>query len=123
MSYIRPFGDAITSPSQVDPTLPKSGGPVQSPPFDPNSSITVGEVTPTRVPCDALPADSPWKRPGQVCAPQPGDGGGLLDSVDRLIASWQGQPTTAPAADNTSTLLMLAGAGALAYFLLRKKRG
>lgn len=110
MSYFRrSLGDGdgpITSPSQVD------------------DSIIVGEVTPNRVPCSALPADSPWRRPGQVCAP----------TIFESLREWFGLDPESPTSGTTSpaptqaassdgpSLALLAGVGALAWYLMRKKR-
>lgn len=121
MSYHRKgFGDPITDPSQVD------------------GSIIVGEVGPSRVGCAQLPADSPWKEPGEVCYSPPGTvagaGGGILDllglSLDKLrtgVAAITGTtptPTTAPAETSSGPpWLLLGGIAVGAYFLLRKKKG
>ncbi len=117
MSYHRRNGlgdGAITDPSQVDSTL-------------------IGTVAPTRVDCAALPADSPWKQPGQVCAPS----STVLDFfngvIDRITGNTPVAPTAAvtPATPDTATtgpssnlpsLLLLAAVGGVGYYLLRKKR-
>lgn len=104
MSYIRPMGDGpITHPSEVE-----------DPPI----------VPPTRVSCDELPADSPWKRPGQVCAPPP-DGQPWFDAIKDLFFPDSNQTPTVPSetpqsSGSTPWLLLVAGGG-LAYYLLRKK--
>lgn len=116
MSYVRPLGQdgPITDPSQVDDTI-------------------VGEVGPTRVSCDALPADSPWRRPGQVCAPP---GKSLWDVVkDWLAPNGAPAPTPAPTPDDAQTqtsqtaqsmgvspLVILGGAAALYYLVRSRKR-
>ncbi len=122
------FGDAITDPSQVDPSL----GPA---PQDPDSTV-VGTVQADRKSCDALPADSPWRQPGQVCGPVKN---WLTDLVDNIKNTF-GQPmapapssssdaaaSASSAADgvDTSKLLLLAGLGGAAYwyFTKKKKRG
>lgn len=109
MSYLRPMGDPITDPSQVEDTI-------------------VGEVPPTRVQCATLPADSPWRRPGQVCEPS------ILDQIFDWLrtagtaAPPTGTPTdasTPPSSSDTSSLtpiLLLGGAAAAAYYLTRKKK-
>jgi len=119
MSYHRRFhgmGDdgTITSPSQVDPSLPPSG------------SVIVGEVSgPKRVNCEDLPADSYWRQPGKPCAPVPG----MFD----FLADLFGKPTTAapPTASSVATqaassplpmILLLGGLAAGGYYLTRKKK-
>ncbi len=117
MSYVRPMGDGpITDPSQVDDT------------------IVIGETTPKRVTCDELPADSPWRKPGQVCAPQ--TGGGLFDDLLKQLFPSSGggaagagtgaqtDMTTAPGSGGGSgkTLLLLGAAGLAAYYLFGKRR-
>lgn len=117
MSYFRPMGDGpITDPSQVD------------------DSLIVGEVPPTRVQCIELAADSPWRRPGQVCAdaplPTPGPLGPMIDAVRSILdQATGGGATTAPDGaappathDDGPNLWLWGGAGVLAYYLLRKKR-
>lgn len=114
MGYTRNYysmGDdgPITHPSQVD------------------DSIIVGTVPPKRVDCAALPADSPWRKPGQVCAPSTG-----LTDLLKSIAESLTQPivgavsaVTPPAPTPSSTgpsLLLLAALGGAGYYLLRKKR-
>lgn len=111
MSYFRSVGDAITDPSQVDPSLP------------PKDSVIVGnDVGVKRVPCDQLPADSLARQPGQVCGPP---AQGITDWLLSLIRP--GYTTTAPApADtgmsDTTKLLLAGGAAAALYYLYRKKR-
>ena len=103
MSYFRPgMGQEgpITDPSQVDSTI-------------------VGEVSPTRVECASLPADSPWRQPGQVCGPT---------LLDRLRDWLREGPTTAAsstattAASDGGSVLLLGGLALAGYYLLRKKR-
>jgi hypothetical protein len=110
------FGDGpVTSPTQVD-----------IPVADPTESVIVGEVSPKRVACEDLPADSPWRRPGQVCsAPGP-------NMIDQLVA-WL-TPSARPVATATSvatplaeesmlpTLALLALAGGGAYYLYKSKK-
>lgn len=107
------FGDGpVTSPTQVDVPVP-------------DESVVVGEVTPKRVSCDELSADSPFRRPGQVCAAD-ASGPTLLD---RLLG-WLGtSPAPAPAAvlpapeeSMLPTLAILALAGGGAYYLYKKKK-
>lgn len=126
MSYFRPMGDdgPITSPSQVDG--------VRSPPiWNPGGeSVVVAEVPAKRVECSALPADSPWRRPGQVCA-DTSDGlfdmiGGALKKIGDAVVSGVSAlpaPTTGAAAPTDPPwALIVAGGGLAAYLLLRKKR-
>lgn len=109
MSYFRrpPMaGDGpITSPSQVDDT------------------IDAGTVGPTRVECSALPADSPWRRPGQVCAaaadtPSPLDF--ISSEIDKAID--QARAAAGAGGGGVPTWIMLAAAGGAAYLLMRKKK-
>ncbi len=106
MSYFRrPMGDPITDPSQVD------------------DSIIVGEVPPTRVNCSQLPADSPFRAPGQVCANAPLPGNDLWDAIKGVIGGSASSSASSPASgDSGTTLLMLGGAGIAAYYLMRKKK-
>lgn len=117
MSYTRrrrPFGDEegpITSPAQVD------------------DEIIVGTVPPKRVDCAALPADSPWRRPGQVCAPSP-IAEFFSDLYDKLFPpsppGTTSAPTPAPPAPAPTSsgppLLLLAAAGGVGYYLLTRKK-
>lgn len=100
MSYIHPMGDGpITSPSQVDDPV----------------------VPPTRVACQDLPADSPWRNPGQVCADSPIST--IFDPIVDIIAETFDKPaTSAPGAAGGPNWMLLAGLGLGAYFLLRKKK-
>lgn len=115
MGYTRNYsmGDdgPITHPSQVD------------------DSIIVGTVPPKRVECAALPADSPWRKPGQVCAPSTGLTDllkGIAEALTQPIvgavsAATPPAPTATPASTGPS-LLLLAVLGGAGYYLLRKKR-
>jgi hypothetical protein len=106
-------------------SLQDDEGPITRP-SEVDDSIIVGEVTPTRVECSALPADSPWKRPGQVCAPSPvaeffSD---LYDKLRSLAPSGGAvEPTPAPTPGATSprSLLALAAIGGLGYYLLKRR--
>lgn len=111
------FGDGpVTSPTQVD-----------VPVADPTESVIVGEVTPKRVACEDLAPDSPWRRPGQVCA-DPGPS--LIDRlVDWLTPTASASPAaspvvTMPPAEESMlpTLALLALAGGGAYYLYSKKK-
>ena len=112
MTYFRAMGDPITSPSQVD------------------DGIFAGEVPPTRVECNILPANSPWRQPGQICADAPG--GGILSylwetlktSVAEHAPPVMSPPIYAPPPSDDHTGLLLLGAAGLgaAYLLFRKKR-
>lgn len=116
MTYFRrPLGDGpVTSPHDVDPSLP---------PFDPSGESTVGVVTPGRRPtCDELPADSPWRQPGQACHER-NLVVAALDYLRGLIPN-QMAPQTIPSQPNSviPTLIVLGGAGVGAYYLLRKTK-
>ncbi len=83
-------------------------------------------VPPTRVPCEELPSDSPWRRPGEVCADAPIST--LFDPVidivmDAINGKSQSQDDTAPGSGSGIGNLVLLGAlGIGAYYLFRKKR-
>ncbi len=116
MSYIRPMGDAVTSTTEVE-------GPITSPsqvPWNPSGeSVTAGTISPTRVPCDQLPADSPWRQPGQVCAPS----GGIIDSIVNMFnGAAAGAATGAPADAGVPWLLIAGASGVVAYLMLKKKK-
>jgi len=110
MSYFRPMGDGpITDPSQVD------------------DSIIVGETTPKRVSCDDLPPDSPWRKPGQVCAPNVVTDffKGLYNTLTSPTFSTETAvppTTTTTPTSSSSSLLALAAAGGLAYYLYTKRK-
>jgi hypothetical protein len=113
MSYMRPVGDddvPVTSPTQVEH----------------NDSIIVGDVGAKRVPCYELPADSPWKQPGQVCAPS-------SVFMDTLKSIWDGivgagvpsvAPTTpTPPAEPSPPWALILGGGAIgAYFIYKNRK-
>lgn len=118
-------------------------GPITDPSQLENGE-TIGTVTPTRVDCSKLPADSPWRNPGQVCAP------GILDWFLNLFKPSSPAPVTtdahgcapdqiwsdsaghclspqeqaqAGAGMNDTTKLLLGGAVAVAaYYMFRKKK-
>ena len=110
MSYFRQgMGDGpVTDPCQVDPSL------------CPGTGIIVGTAPPTRVDCSQLPADSPFRQPGQPCAESSGG-----------IASWfldLVRPTFQPTATaqdqgagGGSNLLFFGGAAVAAYYLCFRK--
>lgn len=111
MSYIRPFGDGpITDPRQVDETI--------------------STVPPTRVGCAQLPADSPWRMPGEVCAGAPvasssapnGGDNWLKDFLTGLVSGPAGPAPTPVRTDDSPPWLLLALGGAAAYYLLKKRR-
>lgn len=107
-------------------TLGDDDGPITHP-DDPR---IVGEVTPTRVACEDLPADSPWRQPGQVCAPSLAKT--ISDGLAKLGYFISGAPSDTPGTSptskvtttpdtGTSPLLWLALAAG-GYYLLRKKK-
>ena len=109
----------ITSPSQVDDSMFRD-------------SAIMGTIGPTRVPCASLPADSPWKRPGQVCAPEAPSSiveffKGMYDKIAAL-SPLAPEATAAPSAESTtsassgSSLLVLAAIGGVGYYLLTRKK-
>ena len=110
MSYFRPMGDGpVTSPSEVDDT------------------IIVGETSPKRVSCEDLPPDSPWRKPGQVCAPNVVTDffRGLYNTLTAPTFSVENTApttTTPTTASSSPSLLVLAAAGGLAYYLYKRKR-
>lgn len=127
MSYFRRRGmgdTAITDPCQVDPTIPCGSGASTPGPI-------IATVSPNQVDCSQLAADSPFRQPGQPCAPTStpttgGSGGGIMDWFMGLVQPTLGQPAPATAADqgmsDTTKLLLLGGAAAAAYYYFGKKR-
>jgi hypothetical protein len=115
MSYMRPVGDddvPVTSTTQVVS----------------NDSIIVGgsDVGPKRVPCYQLPSDSPFRQPGQVCAPS-------TVFMDTLKSIWDGiagagvpsvAPTapTPPAEPSPPWALILGGGAIGAYFIYKNRK-
>lgn len=116
MSYFRRGGmsDAegpITSPSQVDDEIPG------------------GIIAPTRVSCDALPADSPWRKPGQACAPPDTSIAdffrGILDKISTITSPTEPPPTApspTPVSSSGPSLLALAAIGGVGYYLYKKRK-
>lgn len=110
MSYIRPLGDGpITHPDPLPP--------------DDETGDPIATVTPIRRDCSELAADSPWRRPGQVCAP-PAD---LLDVLRGLIGGGSAGATSPPIVDpavssaaSDTSLLWYVAAGGVAYYLYRQ---
>jgi len=105
MSYFRrPMGDGhVTDPSQVDPTV----------------STIVGTVPPTLVDCAQLPADSPWRQPGQVCAPKTS----VIDDLTNFF-TLSPSSSTASTSGTGSAIPPIAWVGAAAvaaYYLFGKK--
>jgi hypothetical protein len=97
-------------------------GPITSPSQVPDDE-GVPIVPPTRVDCASLPADSPFRQPGQVCAPAP-SGGGVLDYFLDVIHSASAPTSAAAGGDSDNTKWLLLGAlGVGAYLLTRKKKG
>lgn len=111
MSYFRRgMGDGpITDPCQIDP-----------------STCVVATVPPTRTECAALPADSPFRQPGQVCAPRDDAGNGngsVMDWVMGLIKpafAPQSAPTPADEGMSPATFLLLAAGAFATYRYFRK---
>jgi hypothetical protein len=105
---------------------------------DPSQLEIVGTVTPTKVECAQLPADSPWRRPGQVCAPTLMDWFlGLFkpsaptalpaptpEPVPVLIPVSVPVPEATPdtGMSDATKIFLIGGAGLVAYYALRKKR-
>jgi hypothetical protein len=108
MSYLRPMGDGpITSPSQVDDSI----------------LIPEAEVGPSRVTCSELPADSPWRKPGQVCAVDFNLAdmfSGLLNKLGAAFSSSPAAPSSPPSA--VPAVALLVGGVAAAYMLLKKPK-
>jgi hypothetical protein len=101
-------------------------GPITSTTQVDDSMIPI--VPPTRVSCDALAPDSPWRNPGQVCAPQ---GPGFLEKLFSDLFVSPTASTSDPAADapaaaappgGSPSWLLLAAAGGLGYYLLTRKK-
>lgn len=125
MSYFRRYGmgDAITDPCQIDPTIPcGSGGSTPSGPI-------VATVSPNQVDCSQLAPDSPFRQPGQPCAPPTtSNGGGIMGWFNGLLQPvFNGPAASAPTSTDqgmgdTTKLLLLGGAAAAAYYYFGKKR-
>lgn len=101
-------------------------GPVTTPrQVEHNDSIIVGDVGAKRVQCYELPADSPFRQPGQACAPSSA-------FMDTLKSLWDGiagsVPTVAPTAPTPPAdsgppwALILGGAAVGAYFIYKRKK-
>lgn len=109
MSYCRrctSMGDTITSPSQVDPSLPQPSAP------DEDGSVLVGEVTGAkRVLCWDFPPDHPYRQPGGVCygVEKPADNAGLFGPGSPL------NEVLSP------TWLLIGAVGVGAYYLYTRK--
>lgn len=113
MSYFRRgMGDGpITDPSQLE------------------NGTTVAVTTPTRVDCSQLPSDSPFRQPGQACAPgasSNGSGGAFDWLLDTIKSGGAATPSTSTAStdasDNTKWILGGVAAVAAYYFLFHKKK-
>ncbi len=104
MSYLRPMGDGpVLHPGEDEPPV----------------------VPPTRVACKDLPSDSPWRRPGEVCADAPIST--IFDPVlDIIMDAVDGKsPDGAAGAGGgitTGNLVLLGALGVGAYYLFRKKK-
>ncbi len=105
MSYIRPMGDGpVLHPGEDDPPV----------------------VPPTRVDCKSLPSDSPWRRPGELCADAPIST--IFDPVIDIVMdaidgkSPDGSPAAPEGGITTSNLVLLGALGVGAYYLLRKRK-
>jgi len=115
VSYFRPgMGDGEPDPCEIDPTM---------------CTTDVATVSPTRVDCAQLPVDSPFRRPGQVCAPRDtgaGNGNGsVTDWVLGLIKpAFAPQPAPPPSDSpmSSATLLLLVAGGYATYRYFRKRR-
>jgi hypothetical protein len=117
------LGQPVTS--TTDPSLTET-----------DTDIVVGVVNPSRIGCNQLPADSPWREPGQVCAPPPLPSGGLIEWGKSMLKAGENlvsavvdvvtpSATTPPPSTDMSTTTKVAIAAAVgvgAYYLLRKKR-
>ncbi len=83
-------------------------------------------VPPTRVDCKSMPSDSPWRRPGEVCADAPIST--IFDPVIDIVMdaidgkSQDGAPAAPGGGITTSNLVLLGALGVGAYYLLRKKK-
>lgn len=117
------LGDGpVTSPS--DPSLQ---GPVTSP-MDLPGEI-VGTVGPTRVPCEDLPADSPFRGPNGPCPPA---GPSPLSTVTDWLRDMFGgggtmTPTATPMApavgvDAGPPWLLIGAALGVGYYLYAKRK-
>lgn len=119
MSYFRrSLGQPITDPSQLE------------------EDGIVGTVTPTRVECEKLAPDSPWRKPGQVCAPTLMDWfWGLFKPSASPVAPSQPEPILVPVPvpvpeasvedtgmSDIAKVILVGGAGIAAYYALRKKK-
>lgn len=83
------------------------------------------QIPPTRVDCNDLPADSPWRRPGQICGGDAPAGGGPLEFINDLIQGALHPGATSPAQTaSTETgigkYLLLGGAALGAYWAMKK---
>lgn len=108
MSYLRPMGDGpITSPSQVDDSI----------------VIPDAEVGPSRVTCSELPADSPWRKPGQVCAADFNIVDMFTGLLNKLGTAFSSSPSAAaPSSAAPSVALLVGGVAVASYLLLKKKK-
>jgi hypothetical protein len=115
------FGDGpVTSPS--DPSLDTPGG-----------QVIAGTVPPTRVACEDLPADSPFRGPNGPCPAAPS--GSIMDwlrdtfgvgtpAAVVTVPATVGAPAAAPAApvDSGPPVVLIAAAIAVGYYLYAKRK-
>lgn len=115
MSYLRPpMGDGpITSPDQVET----------------DDSIIVGTVKGVPRPCSEMSADSPWRRPGQPCAPETSTPlyetiGEIWDRLKGLTSPTTTAPTSTPSLEPPQVpwALVVGGAALGAYLLYKRKK-
>jgi hypothetical protein len=105
MSYLRPMGDGpITSPSQVDDRI-----------------VMPDDVGPSRVTCSELPADSPWRKPGQVCAADFNIVDMFTGLLSKLGTAFSSSPSAAAAPSSAAPVALLVGGIAVASYLMLKK--
>lgn len=113
------LGDPVTSPS--DPSL------------EPSGQVIAGTVGPTRVACEDLPSDSPFRGPNGPCPSVPttspmeavtdwlrGMFGGGAPAADTVPTSVTPMPPPAP--DTGPPILLIAAAVGVGYYLYAKRK-